>query len=261
MYTLRQLNDELHGHLSPEFREHNYYVMTVPTTSAAFRSHILLRFVDSPDAPLAGNEFLIGTDPNLPTSQCRRNRIRLILRVYGSALRNVCGTIPLYSSLRGYPQLNSIIVATYENVRQILKTCLQMENCQYCIYLIVDEVHNLYIPGRGPSVYTSIQMSLCTPCMRLVMTSATVERPTRDFILAWTGAQLFSSDLPTVHVDIYATAYDGHYFTVDAMSCSPAVTPAFIKHRDALGIIADCLCNPATARMLVFVNTRQKTQQ
>jgi hypothetical protein len=81
----------LSGPLPPFLREEDYYVFKIEHDVNAFVYGIRIRTVEREDSELYPNEVMIVPRDLKRTTCARRNRLRLIIKMMGTATRNVYG--------------------------------------------------------------------------------------------------------------------------------------------------------------------------
>ncbi|WP_396613201.1 DEAD/DEAH box helicase [Haloferax sp. S1W] len=151
-----------------------------------------------------------------------------------------------------------IVVATSEKVDSAIRNGASWVESLACV--VVDEVHLLGAPGRGPT----LEMTLATlqrrvPDLQLVALSATVDNP--ESIASWLDAELVESTWRPVSLrtGVYA---DGDVAFDDGSSLAVDVPPVGPKDdidtEATVSLVADAVTNGG--QCLAFVRSRREAE-
>ena len=100
---------------------------------------------------------------------------------------------------------NDVIVATSEKVDSAIRNGAEWVDDLACV--VVDEVHLLGSPGRGPTLEVTLStLRRRTPAVQIVALSATVDNP--EDIAAWLDAELVESTWRPVDLRVGVHAHD-----------------------------------------------------
>jgi len=154
---------------------------------------------------------------------------------------------------------NDVIVATSEKVDSAIRNGAEWVDDLACV--VVDEVHLLGSPGRGPTLEVTLAtLRRRTPEVQVVALSATVDNP--EDIAAWLDAELVEStwrpvDLRTgVYADDEVRFDDGTDLSVPVDAGDPATDA---DTEATVGLVRGAIENGGQA--LAFVNSRREAEE
>jgi len=145
---------------------------------------------------------------------------------------------------------NDIIVATSEKVDSLLRN--RTGWIAEITLLVVDEVHLVDSPGRGPTLEMVIaKLRYRNPSMQVVALSATIGNP--RMLAGWLDAELITSSWRPVDLR-QGVYYDGTIYFHDGKRTVPVVS----KNFDDLNLCLDTIAEGG--QCLVFVSSRKNAE-
>jgi len=172
---------------------------------------------------------------------------------------------PFYQNIGGNDfKRGSIAICTYEKAHSILNSCMKEGYISKIQTIVIDEIHMIGDENRGPVVESLIMkcLLLCSKHnIRIICLSATLCINDAERIATWINGFTYICQTRPSRIKHYYLSKTGNLFLLDSGQKSYVQTIPSSSNKSIIFLIRSLLSKKAANTVLVFVNTRNQTQQ